>query len=142
MRTPTREPRDRTTRRRGFTLVEVVVSMGVLVAGILGLGSALVLSVRSSEVSAQRAAALVAATAQLESLLASAATEGEDVRAAPRTFPVAGLAPIPPAADPGTVAVTTCEGQLVRISVAVEWRGALGPDAVRLSTMANLEAGQ
>src|SRR5262245_13555846 len=136
-------------RRRGFTLVEVLIGNGILLVGLVGVAAGLnaLTNLRRSYTEVQ--AATAAARAQLEIVRAAdfddlLATYGGGV-----AFGVdmngdgtSDLTPSGGAANSGTIVVETvgglpaaAVGRLLRAIATVQWRGVSGDRTVRLVTL-------
>ncbi|HVY60477.1 MAG TPA: prepilin-type N-terminal cleavage/methylation domain-containing protein [Planctomycetota bacterium] len=118
---------------RGFTLVEVVTAIALLATAALVLAAALTTQLRANAVARERTVALAAAQGQLESLMAIERLT-DLLALQDLSFSVSGLAAVAGQLRPGLVKLDVTNVPLVSLEVRVAWRGALGPDEVRLRT--------
>ena len=124
--------------RRGFTLVEVVIALALIAIAAMTLAVTVASSVRSNEVARERAIAIAAASAKLDSTIGQAAgVQGVllGLLGQTQTFSVEGLTPR--RGQPvGVVTISALTTPLVDVTVTVSWHGIAGDDSVTVSTSA------
>src|SRR5207302_8717025 len=111
-------------RGEGFTLVEVAFALSVFVIMAVAVADAVTAGMKAHATAHERSLALVAAQAELETLVALARTDAHALTALDQTaFDVAGLAPVDATArHVGGVRVNALAAPLVDVAVDVRWR--------------------
>jgi type II secretion system protein I len=122
----------RQSGEEGFTLLEVVIALSVLVIAIMGVVAAVVTSLKAGSVARERTVALAAAQQELEELIA--ASEVEILNAHNDPFTVDGLTQRPDGTPLGQITIDSTEAPLYKIEVMVRWVGAYGNEQLSLDT--------
>lgn len=130
--------------RRGFTLIEAMVALGILAVGVLGTTVGHIYAVRNSSDSRHQSVAMRLAEEQLEIMTIMSGDDVKDMVTAPG-YPNDPSNPIDP--DPGdganmefnrswTITPDSPEARVISITVAVNWVNALGnTKTVRVQTL-------
>ena len=119
----------------GFTLIEAVVGLAILLIATLGLVAAIVTSLKAGRVAREHAVALAAAQERMNTLLA--ATEPELVAIGSRqTFAVRDLTQRRDGTPVGEVRVDASQPPLYQVEVRVRWLGPYGDEALTLDSTA------
>ncbi len=124
--------------RRAFSLVEVIVTSGLVAVFMLGLVSLTSSSNMARDATRGSDLAREAARQQLEQVMATPFASVATSYAAPYTFAVPGLSPVAEDTQPGSVTIDTttapASSTLFRVVVTVRWRGLDGDRQMELST--------
>lgn len=119
----------------GFTLIEIVVGLAILVIALLGLTAAIIASLQAGRVAREHGIALSAAETRMTELRSS--TESELLAlGATSTFAVSGLVQRADGTPVGEVTIDATRRPLYRLVVWVRWRGPYGNEQLQLESRA------
>ena len=124
--------KERRSKLKGFTLVELVASMTILIMLSVGLSTFLVMSMRANASTRERDVAREAALSQMEIL--STADFGVLANADGQTFEVPELNSST-GQTPGLITVDATNPDLIRVDIRVAWSGIQGDQDFELSTL-------
>jgi type II secretory pathway pseudopilin PulG len=122
----------------GFSIVELVIAMGVLAVALLGIMSLYMNTVTLSEVNREIQSATFAAQQKLEEIRGTPFNSIPNLYPAGTTayFEVGKMIPVPPDLKPGSLTVDYSNPYLINVTVRIRWRGIRGESAiVPVSTM-------